>query len=377
MMRMRTWVPVLGLLLTAAAVACSSEGGSRAVVLGETPTSPGGTAPRLTAPSAESPSDDAQLDTLRPTLSVRNGTSDQGGTRTYEFQISDNSDFSTSAASYSRTGVPEGANGTTSFTVDRDLQPTTRLYWRARLTQSGTASAWSSSSKIRTKPVGFIRSGELYDPLTYGESVGSPAGATTFVQGRGIRLDTENSWVRYELPSTMTSGEISVEVEGLRPNGPASKARIFSMMDGGNNLFNSRYLFNVQYRGREGNPDNCFSFKVLYGGEAFKFEPDLAVRSASVYSLDSSQTYLWKATWSSSQFRLEVFEGGIGGNMIYNRAQSTSGSYSPSPHTVYLGANNGPFGQESGSFAGATYRNLWVGSGPRPTSLGNALTQQR
>jgi hypothetical protein len=42
---------------------------------------------------------------------------------------------------------------------------------------------------------------------------------------------------------------VEVEVEGLRPNGPEVKARIFSMMDGGSSLDLSRVPFNVQYRG--------------------------------------------------------------------------------------------------------------------------------
>ena len=88
--------------------------------------------PRLTAPAADTPETNKQLDTLRPTLTVRNGTSDQAGTRTYEFQISDNAEFTTVG---SRVGPrlpggrhedrrPEGS-GTTSFTVEEDLQPTT------------------------------------------------------------------------------------------------------------------------------------------------------------------------------------------------------------------------------------------------------------
>jgi hypothetical protein len=49
----------------------------------------------------------------------------------------------------------------------------------------------------------------------------------------------------------------------------------------------------------------------------------------------------------------------------------TPGTYNPSPHTVYLGANDAA--QESGSYAGAIYRNLWVSDRPRPSSLGSAL----
>ena len=52
-------------------------------------------------------------------------------------------------------------------------------------------------------------------------------------------------------------------------------------------------------------------------------------------------------------------------------AHDTSGTYNPSPQTVYLGANDAA--QESGSYPGAIYRNLWVGNGPRPETLGSAL----
>ena len=165
--------------------------------------------PRLTAPAAELPTPDEQLDTLRPTLTVKNGSSDQTGARTYEFQISDTADFSTALTSYitsynvtvSKTAVPEGADGKTSFTPETDLQPTTRFYWRARMTQGTTVSEWSPVGKFRTKLVGFIRDGALFDPLIHGETVGERVGPTSFVPGRGLRLDNGTSFVRYRLPA--------------------------------------------------------------------------------------------------------------------------------------------------------------------------------
>jgi len=120
------------------------------------------TPPRLTAPAVDSPSTNQQLDTLRPTLTVRNGTSDQAGTHTYEFQISDNADFAAAglaARGYkvvvSKVGIAEASSGTTSLTVDEDLQPTTRLHWRARMVQgttvgrSGTESASIAGATYR------------------------------------------------------------------------------------------------------------------------------------------------------------------------------------------------------------------------------------
>ena len=63
------------------------------------------------------------------------------------------------------TTVAEGANGTTSWTPDQDLQPTTVFYWRARARQGTAVSAWSATGTFKSKLVGFNRAGELYDPL--------------------------------------------------------------------------------------------------------------------------------------------------------------------------------------------------------------------
>ena len=76
-MRVVTPVCLTALLLTAA---CGGSG---------SPTAPA----TLAAPALQSPADGEQLDPLRPTLTVPDSTSDQVGTRTYEFQISDTSSF--------------------------------------------------------------------------------------------------------------------------------------------------------------------------------------------------------------------------------------------------------------------------------------------
>lgn len=375
-MRVRPSVVVVA-ALTGFLVSCSG-GGSREVPLSPTPIT--GSA-RLTPPVPLTPATDAQLDTLRPTLTVTNGTSDSAGTRTYEFQVSDRSDFSTTVAAYipglmvvvSRTGIVEGAGGTTSFTPDVDLQPATRMYWRARMSQGSSTSDWSATAQFRTKLVGFNRAGEMYDPLIHGETIGTRSGSTTFMSSRGLRVDNASSFVRYQLAATLTSGVISVEVEGLRPNMPHEKARIFSMMDGSGILFDSKFLFNVQYRGIPGNPDNAISYKVLMGDSDLKYEPDFGQRADGVRSLNPDTMYLWSASWGST-FRLTIREGGSTGTVIYDRSQSTPGTYNPSPHTAFLGAND--VARESGSFAGAIYRNFWVGSQARPASLGSALDKR-
>jgi hypothetical protein len=343
---------------------------------------PGG--PTLTAPVPDSPADDAQTDTFRPTITVRNGTSDQpSGTRTYEFQISDRSDFLISANAYiasyaiadTATGVPEGSGGRTSYTPSKDLQPTTQYYWRARMLQGGSISNWSTPWRVRTKITGYNRAGELYDMLTSGQSIGTITGPTTWMGTDGLRLDTQDSFVKYTLAATVSSGEMSAEVKGLAPGGPGSKLKILSMMDGVSSLFSSGYMFNVQYRGVPGNPDNCISFKALFGGESFKMEPTGVQRAAGVIALTPTTTYFWKATWGTT-VRL-VVQSGIGGPTRYDLEVGAVGTYSPTPHTAYIGANRGGSTFEEGSYPGMIVRNFFVGNKPRPTSLGSALTAPR
>jgi len=341
-------------------------------------------AANLTAPALDAPTQDAQLDTLRPTLTVKNATSDQAGTRTYEFQVSDSSGFAavTSsviagfAATTSNTGVAEGTDGRTSYSVATDLQPTTVFYWRARAVQGASTGPWSTTGKFKSRLVGFVRNGEVYDPLIHGETVGERIGGSTFIPGKGLKLDAVTSYVRYTLPSTITNGEFSMDVEGLAGNAPGNKAKVFGMQEGTTDFITNRYRVDIQYRGASGSPPNCITFRVLYGSGSdldVRYELTRAQREASVRLLDPGTTYRWTATWGGD-FRLTVLQGGSGGSPIFDFGMPTpNGQYAPNPHVCYLGAPVGRSGAESASIAGAIYRNVWIANRPRPETLGNAL----
>jgi hypothetical protein len=343
-----------------------------------TPSAPGGGGSGSDAPAASSPADAAQLSSLRPALVVSNSRGSGSG-RTYEFQVSDRSDFaspaSMSPAGYAlsivKTGVAEGSGGTTSYVPDVDLQPATKMYWRVRAVQGTAPSDWSATRTFDTEIVGYNRPGELYDPLFGGGTIGTRIGSTTFVPGKGLRVETQDSYVRYQLLQTISNGEMSVEVEGIYGNGPGAKLKIFSMFNGTGNHYDSKYLFNVQYRGLDGNPNNAFSFKALFGDSDWKYEPNFGQRAASAMMLSPARTYFWKATWGN-EVRVMV-QDGRGGPTIYNLGiPATEGTYAPSPHYAYLGVN-GPSSYETGSWPGAIYRNLWIGAGQRPASLGSAV----
>lgn len=348
--------------LCALVVACQkgvATDPSRSIVIGGDNT---GT-PRLVPPVPDTPTNAQTLDTLRPTLTVKNGSSNQTGARTYDFEISTAADFaglpnaSGAATSLVKTSVPEGANGTTSYAVDQDLQPGTKFFWRARLVQGTVKSDWSDANTFNSKTQSFNRAGELFDTLSDGNTLGTPVGSTTFVAGKGIRINDQNSYVRYQLVQPISAGEFSVDIEGLSPSSFEGKLKLMSMLDGTGNLLNSKYLMNTQYRGTSGNPDNAISFKIVFGDNDFTLEPNFGQRTDGVRSLNASKTYTWKATWGTF-FRLQVFDGTTS---IYDLSipAPAGASYSPNPHFIYLGANNG-LGEDAGSFPGAIYRNLSV-----------------
>ena len=49
------------------------------------------------------------------------------------------------------------------------------------------------------------------------------------------------------------------------------------MSDSTANVYNSPWLFTTQYRGVNGNPDNCISFKMRLGDPAFQLEADAPI----------------------------------------------------------------------------------------------------
>lgn len=364
--------------VTALAIACGSSK--------PTAPTPPPAAAILSAPKLDSPAASAQTDTLRPTLTVQNVTSDQPtGTRTYEFQVSDTTTFSAATTSSTiqgfdaqvgKAGIAEGAGGKTSFAVESDLQPTTIFYWRARAIQGSATGPWSETFQFRSKLVGFNRAGELYDPLIHGETVGTPVGSTTFVQGKGIRINDGQSFVKYLLPATVTNGEFSMDVEGLRANAPGDKTKVFGMQEGQDDFITNRYRVDIQYRGTAGFPPNAITFRAIYGdGDDLskRYEPDTNKRNSSVFLLNPANVYHWKAKWGS-EFRLTVRDGGTSGTVLYDYGvPSLKGTYAPNPQYAYLGAPVGRSGGESASIAGVTYRNVWLSNKPRPDTLGSAL----
>ena len=356
---------ILPLVLITVVSACAGD---------SEPASPSG-AP-LTGPSLDSPADGVQLDNIRPTLTIVNTAS--GGTKTYEFEVSDSLATGPGNAFTTRTfasSAAQNSGGKTTVTVGQDLQPSTRYYWHARVVQGTSTSDWSAARSFQTKVGGFNRPGALFDPLINGETIGAIGGSNniTWRPGQGIRLNDAFAYVVYELPQVLLTGELSVEVTGLGPGGPCCKPRVFSILDQVGALSSSsQYSMNAQYRGVGGNPDNCICFKAIFGNNAVGLEPTTSQRLGLTYVLDPSKVYLWRGIWSRDSYRLIVQDAATGAGVYDFNIQSAQANWNPSRMFAFLGTDNGRFDAADGTLSGITLRNLWVGSTPRPSNLGNA-----
>jgi hypothetical protein len=317
---------------------------------------------KVTAPTPTSPVNDAQQTDQQPTLTASPSTPKFDPTLAplqYRFEV------------YDQTGVKvqdSGLMNGPSFKITVQLSFKTRQTWRVRAEFQGLIGPWSPMASFISADGGYIRGNEAFDPLFNGQTVGQITGQATFMPSVGIRIENTNSYVKYAIPQTITSGEFSAEVLGLRPNAPGGKLKVMAMSSAYPDFTTDPYRFDIQYRGNTGSPPNAITFRALYGSAddlSVRYEPDTGTRNASVFLLNPGTPYLWKVTWGS-EARVQVYEGGIGGKLIYNvGVKSSKGSYNPQPQFAYLGAPPQRSGEDA-SIPGTIYRNVWIGARPRP-----------
>lgn len=355
-------------LVAAFAIACGREStpptapdASRGVAADA---APDGSTLKSTAPEPTDPINDKQL-TDAPTLTATAASMKYGPPLAlqYRFQV-----MAPGGAIVQDSGLVP----TPSFRVTASMAFKTRHTWRVRAEHQGENGPWSATASFISSEGGFIRGNQLFDPLFNGTSVGELIGPVTFLPNQGARLETVTSYVRYHLPQTLTAGEFSMEVEGLRANAPGDKTKVFSMGSDAPDFITDPYRVDIQYRGTAGFPPNAVQFRVLYGSAtklSLRYEPDTAIRLASIINFAPTQTSFWTFTWGNGEVRLVIRNGGAkdNGTVLYNQGVPTpNGIYNPQPHMIYLGAPTGRSGAESASIPGAIYRNVYVGPSPRP-----------
>ncbi len=360
-------IPFIG--ACAIAAACSGSGGSREVPV--SPTAPDGTA--LPAPTVVSPSDDAQLDTLRPTLTVNN-VSSGAGSRTYEFQVADNSGFAlipgrlaSFAVAFTQSGVPEGSSGQTSVSVPTDLQPSTRYYWRARAIQGASVGAWSAASRFKTKIDSFKSGNQVFDILTNGRTVADMQSKVFFVlddQSPGLKLDDSDSYLGYRI-SALPEGEVSFVTIRIKPTGDSSfagQSKILLMQDGtgSSNLAGNQHRVLV---------DRFWDS----GAVRFEFRNNNSGGDASTggHSWLDHFAYFVKLEWRGGNARLRIFEGtSEAGATKVDLSTTYPGSYNPASQTIVIGS------LYNDTMRDMRVSRVYIGPNPRPISLGSALNAQ-
>ncbi|OGW45719.1 MAG: hypothetical protein A2Y66_01370 [Nitrospirae bacterium RBG_13_41_22] len=113
-------------------------------------------------PMLYSPANGSSLDTLNPTLSIRNPEDPDSDTLTYDFEI-----YSNGALIQSITGIPEDTSGITSITLSTALSDNTTYNWRARAYDGDRYGEWMDSAAFSIHlPVTNITATIDFDPNT-------------------------------------------------------------------------------------------------------------------------------------------------------------------------------------------------------------------
>lgn len=355
----RTLTVVTATALLAATFACSdgeaplSPASPTIARPAEIDAAPDGSTLKVTPPEPVSPADGAQLEEFDVVLRVNPATTKftNGVALTYRFQLLEGS-----------TAVRQSSSSSARTWTVTELENDKTYGWRARAEHGGAFGPWSEIRTFKTpdQPEGYMRPGELYDPLLNGESVGDIIGSTTFVPGKGIRLNNQLSRIKYVLPRTVKSGEFSMLITGLRTNTEGNKTKIMAMGEGDADITTNDRRMTVEKRG---DPPGIIAWRFTsyldrvdtVGGERVKRE------------FNPNRDYFWVATWRSQFFRLRIYEGGVNGKLIYNFGKHYDGPYDPTPHHAWAGGPPGRVGPISGSVDGMVVRQVYLGERPRPS----------
>lgn len=282
----------------------------------------------------------------------------------YEFEI-----LTTAGARVWSQVVPGGSGPTVSVSPNASLTFDQPYNWRVRAAYDGAMGPWSANAAfVANQPTGYIRGNELYDPLTNGVTVGTVRGPVTWIPGVGVRLDTFDSWISYELPQPLEEGEYSALVTNLETNTEGGKTRVFAMAEGYGDVTDNDARMTVEKRGDA--PPGAIAFRFIgsYGPEDAA-ETVGAERVVREFSLN--ETTLWEASWRNSFFRVRIFRNGAAGPEMYNFGKPYGGFYRPAQHVVYAGGGPARGGPESQTIPGMIIRQIWVSPNPRPSFANN------
>jgi hypothetical protein len=322
---------------------------------------------KATAPTPLSPISNARLaeGNYSPTLAAGNSRGEYVQVAfTYRFQV-----FDAAGALVNESGAVSQGSGSTSYTLPIKLQVDKTYTWRARAEYAGEAGPWSTtatflSPKEPEQPDGYIRGNELYDPLTNGKTIGIVHGPCTFIPGLGVKLESQESYISYELQQTLLEGEFSIIVTGMPANTDGDKTKLFAMGQGYSDIVTNDRRMTVEKRG---DPPGIIAWRFITHDD----QVDTEGAERTYYNFQENLTYFWQATWRNNFFNVLIKEdavSGVNGKKIYEIGKHFDGGpYDPNPHVIYIGAPVGRSGSNGASVDHVIIRQVWVSGNPRPT----------
>src|SRR3954464_3515484 len=323
---------------------------------GEASAGAGGSPLKVNAPGTTSPTGGAQAsDPLTLVATTVSGKFTSVNSLSYRFQVRSGS----TVASEGVVGPVSG--GSVSFTPG-GLQSETNYTWRVQATTQGQNGPWSADASFKSPVGAFIRGNEVRDPLTIGRTVGEIRGPAQFTPN-GLKLLAHESHVLYRLPVTLEAGQFSMMILGADEGSEGDKSKVFAMQEGPDesDVTTDDYRMTAELRGSLYPAPGSITCRIS-AGDGVSRDCDRVQRS-----FDSSRWYFWSFSWSTGTANLTVRQDSETGPAIYSNTIGTgSHPYRPTPHFLYLGVPAGRAGLIDATLPGGTYKNVYVGPGPRP-----------
>ena len=365
MVRTKLWIAIITLSALGLSVACSKSSPNltspSAVRPGTANAADDGSTLKVAAPTPQSPVNNQAIAAGNDlTLVVTNASTTFGtaAALTYRFEIHNTA----GVLAYGSPPIAGGSAGTTSHLLPDSvaLEAEKRYDWRARAEFEGETGPWSNSASfIAPNTTGYIRGNELYDPLINGQTVGQINGPVTFIPGVGAKLESNQSYISYQLPQTLTEGEFSILVTGMPTNTEGHKTKLFAMGEGYSDIVTNNRRMTVEKRG---DPAGIIAWRFI--SHLSRIETVGAERVRR--NFDENRHYFWQAIWRSGFFSVRIREDGVDGNTMYHFGKPFEGAYDPSPHVIYVGAPTGRSGPLAASVDHVIIRQVWVSGRPRP-----------
>jgi hypothetical protein len=258
-------------------------------------------------------------------------------------------------------GTASGSN-VTNTVPSSALTADTNYTWRVRAVHQGQNGSWSSDASFKSPVGAFIRGNEVRDPLTIGRTVGEIRGPAQFTAD-GLKLIGHESHVLYRLPVTLQEGQFSMMILGADEGTEGDKSKVFSMQEGPeeNDITTDDYRMTGELRGANYSEPGSVTCRIIMGDDVSRDCP------RAQKNFTATRWYFWSFAWRTGSARLLVRADNENGPTIYDATIGTgTHPYRPEQHFLYLGAPAGRAGLIDATLPGGTYKNVYVGPGPRP-----------